>query len=78
MKFYTDDCPYIEPYATPDSERQMFPIEHSFEEWQPFRLNINIIGYNNKFDRKEKWWKTPRIMYKLSEYRTFPKNIFIK
>lgn len=77
MKYYTDDCPYIELYATPDPDSERH-IEHSFEEWQPFRLNINIIGFNNKFDRKEKWWKTPRIRYKLSQNKIYPKNIFIK
>ena len=78
MKYYTDDCPYLEPVATPNSERYMFPQDEYFENWQPFRLNTNIIGYNNKFERKEQWWKSPYFKYRLSHYRTFPKNIFIK
>ena len=78
MKYYTDDCPYLEPVATPDSERYMFPKEEYFEDWQPFRLNTNTIGYNNKFEPKEKWWKSPYFKFRISPYRTFPKNIFIK
>ena len=77
MKYYTDDCPYIEPYATPDSERAIFPMDSYFDDWQPFRLNTNIIGYN-KFNFKEKWWKTPRINFSLGWGRIVPKNIFIK
>lgn len=74
MKIYTDDCPSIELIEIPYANKidKDFFYEDTFEEWQPFRLNINIIGGNNKFYIKRDWWR--QMQYNKTKNRFYWKS----
>ena len=59
----TDDAPNINDINIPLVEELPKGYE-TIDDWQPFRLNINIIGYNNCFSIKENWWKQPKFQFK--------------
>lgn len=72
---YSDDCPYIENSKMHHKDEWSDFRTHSFKYWQPFRLNINIIGHKNR-KPEYKWWSNPK--YQIRNYGKKVFGIYIK
>lgn len=59
----TDDAPNINEIDIPIVE-EIWGEKDTIDDWQPFRLNNNIIGFNNRFSIFEEWWKHPKFKLK--------------
>ena len=59
----TDDAPNINEIDIPIVE-EIWGEKDTIDDWQPFRLNNNIIGFNNRFSISEEWWKQPKFKFK--------------